>query len=75
VNEAVLGGSANVTLTIKKSGKVVKTIKIANARMNATQSAKFTCRLAKGTYTFYVSATTAAGGRSTNTASNRLTVK
>lgn len=75
VNEAVLGGTANVTIKIKKSGKIVKTLRIANARMNSTQKATFTCRLAKGSYTFYVSATTAAGGRSTNTAFNRLTVK
>ena len=75
VNEAVLGGSANVTIKIKKSGVVVKTLKIRNASMNSTHTAKFTCKLAKGKYTFYVSATTVAGGVSSNTASNRLTVK
>ena len=79
VNEAVLGGTANVTITIKKVGKVVskvvKSFRIPNVRMNSAQVKKFTCTLAKGKYTFYVSATTAAGGMSMNTASNTLTVK
>ena len=75
VNEAVLGGTANVTIKIKKGGVVVKTLKARNVTMNATHTAQFTCKLAKGKYTFYVSATTAAGARSINTASNTLRVK
>jgi len=75
VNEAVLGGTANVTISIQKSGRTVKTLKVANARMNTLQTAKFTCKLAKGKYVFYVSASTAAGAVSTNSAFNTLTVK
>ena len=43
--------------------------------MNTLQTAKFTCKLAKGKYVFYVSASTAAGAVSTNSAFNTLTVK
>ena len=75
VNEAVLGGAANVTIQIQKSGRVVKTMKIAGVSMNSSQTAKFTCKLAKGKYTFTVSASTAAGAVSTNLAFNTLTVK
>ena len=73
VDEAVLGGAADVTIQIKKSGKVVKTFKIAKAPMNSPQTKKFTCNLAKGKYVFYVSA--AVGAASSNIASNTLTVK
>ena len=43
--------------------------------MNSLQKAKFVCKLPKGTYKFYVSAVTTAGGVSSNTASNTLKVK
>jgi len=76
VNEAVLGGKADVKITIKsKAGAVVKTLKVSDAEMNAQQSVSFTCKFKRGTYKFYVSASTAAGAVSTNTAWNTLTVK
>jgi hypothetical protein len=76
VNEAVLGGFARVTIAIEnRAGRVVKTLRVASAPMNAPQSARFTCSLARGRYRFYVSAVSSSGARSINTASNRLTVR
>jgi hypothetical protein len=69
-------GTAKAIIQIKnKAGKVVKTLKPASVAVNAAQKATFTCKLAKGKYTFYVSATDAAGNPSSNTAVNKLTVK
>jgi hypothetical protein len=69
VNEAVLGGTSAVKISIKnnKTGAVVKNI-AKSVTMNSAASASFTCKLAKGVYTFTVT----AGGSS---ASNTLTVK
>ena len=70
VNEAVLGGSNAVKITINnKRGAVVKTI-TKTVAMIAAASVSFKCNLAKGKYTFTVSATGAA-----KSASNTLTVK
>ena len=69
-------GTASAVITIKnKAGKVVKTLKPGSKAVNALQSATFTCKLAKGKYKFYVTATDAAGNPSSNTAVNKLTVK
>ena len=43
--------------------------------VNVAQKVSFKCKLAKGKYTFSVSATDAAGNPSSNTAVNKLTVK
>ena len=76
VNEAVMGGFADVTITIKNpAGKVVARKAAKAVLMNSAHSLSFTCNLPKGTYRFHVSATTAAGARSANTASNTLTVR
>ena len=75
VNEPIVGGVADVTIRIQKSDRVVKTLRIMSVPMNSLQKAKFTCRLAKGTYRFYVSATTTSGAVSSNTAWNTLKVK
>jgi hypothetical protein len=75
VIEPVLGGVADVTIRIQKSGRVVKTLRVMDAPMNSLQRRTFTCTLAKGTYRFYVSATTKAGAVSSNTAWNTLKVK
>ena len=72
------GGTATVTIKIKNSaGKVVKTLGPYKGKaVNRLLSATFTCRLAKGSYRFYVSATDAAGNAQVLPAgSNRLTVK
>ena len=69
-------GTAKAVITIRnKAGKVVKTLKPAAVAVNAPQKVTFTCKLAKGKYTFSVTATDAAGNASSNTAANKLTVK
>jgi hypothetical protein len=69
-------GTATAVITIKnKAGKVVKTLKPGAVAVNAPQHVSFTCKLAKGKYTFSVTATDAAGNPSSNTAVNNLTVK
>ena len=70
VNESVLGGTAAVKVVITtKAGKIVKTV-AKSVTMNSAASISFKCKLAKGTYTFTVSAVGAA-----KSASNTLTVK
>jgi len=69
VNEQVLGGTADVKVTItSKAGKVVKTIQARGVKMNAAASVSFRCKLAKGTYSYTVSAGSA-------TATSKLIVK
>lgn len=77
VNDAAPNlGAATAVIKIKnKAGKVVKTIKTGPKAVNVLQKATFTCKLAKGTYKFYVTATDAAGNVGGNTAVNKLTVK
>ena len=77
VNDAAPNlGTATAVIKIKnKAGKVVKTLKPGSKAVNTLQSASFTCKLAKGTYKFYVTATDAAGNASSNTAVSKLTVK
>ena len=77
VNDAAPNlGKATAVIKIKnKAGKVVKTIKPGAKTVNVLQKATFTCKLAKGTYKFYVTATDAAGNKASNTAVNKLTVK
>ena len=77
VNDAAPNlGTATAVIKIKnRAGKVVKTIKPGAKAVNVLQKATFTCKLAKGTYKFYVTATDAAGNKATNTAVNKLTVK
>ena len=55
-------GKATVVIKVKnRAGKVVKTIKAGQVAVNVTVSAKFTCTLAKGAYTYTVYATDVAG--------------
>jgi hypothetical protein len=69
-------GSATTTVTIKNAkGKIVKTIHAGTKPVNTLQRATFKCKLAKGKYTFNVTAVDAAGNASTVTATNTLTVK
>jgi len=70
------GGKATVVIKVKsRGGKVVKTIRAGQVAVNKTLSAKFGCRLAKGTYRFYVYATDMAGNGPAKIGSNKLTVK
>jgi hypothetical protein len=77
VNDAAPNlGTATAVIKIKnKAGKVVKTIKPGSKNVNVLQKATFTCKLARGTYRFYVTAIDAAGNKSSNTAVNKLAVK
>jgi hypothetical protein len=77
VNDAAPSqGTASAVITIKnKAGKVVKTIKPGAKAVNVLQTATFTCKLAKGTYKFYVTATDGAGNVAAKAAVNKLTVK
>jgi hypothetical protein len=69
-------GTATAIIKIKnKAGKVVKTIKPGVKAVNVLQKATFTCKLAKGTYKFYVTATDAAGNVTAKAAVNKLTVR
>lgn len=69
-------GKATVVIKIKKrSGKVVQTIKAGAVAANAKVSMKFTCKLAKGVYTYAVYATDMAGNTQAKAGSAKLTVK
>jgi hypothetical protein len=69
-------GTATAVIKIKnKAGKVVKTLKPGVKAVNVLQKATFTCKLARGTYKFYVTATDAAGNVTAKAAVNKLTVK
>ena len=71
VDEAVLGGTAAVTIQVKNAaGAVVKTIKVAAAPMNQDNSVAFKCTFKKGTYKYTVSVANAK-----NVASATLKVK
>jgi cytochrome c len=69
-------GKATVVIKIKtRSGRVVGTIKAGSKAVNTALSATFTCKLAKGTYTYYVYATDVAGNAQSKAGSAKLTVK
>jgi len=72
---AGLSPSAKVVIEIKRSKSTAKTITIASAPTNAPQTCSFKCKLAKGTYKWYVSATDLAGNPQANVASATLKVK
>ena len=77
VNDAAPNlGTATAVIKIKnRAGKVVKTIRPGAKAVNVLQKATFTCKLAKGKYKFYVTATDAAGNVAVKAAVNKLTVK
>ena len=55
-------GTATVWIKIKNShGKTVKTISAGSVTVNESLKATFRCKLAKGTYKYYVYATDASG--------------
>ena len=77
VNDAAPNlGTATAIIKVKnRAGKVVKTTKPGVKAVNLLQKATFTCKLAKGTYKFYVTATDAAGNVTAKAAVNKLTVR
>jgi len=69
-------GTAAVSIKIKnRAGKVVKTMSAGAKSVNAQLTKNFRCRLAKGTYRYYVYATDASGNAQSKIGSARLTVK
>jgi hypothetical protein len=76
VDAAPNGGTATAVKIVIKNryGKVVKTIRLGTKKVNTAYSVRFTCKLAKGTYRFYVSGKDVAGNTA-KVGSNRLTVR
>ncbi len=73
---AGLSPTADVVIKIKRSnGRTAKTIEANGVPVRSSQTASFTCKLTKGKYTWYVSATDLAGNTQENIASAQLTVK
>ena len=67
--------TANVTIVVKKSsGSTVKTIKLGSRRTGRAYSASFVCKLAAGSYRYYVYATDLAGNHQAKVGTNALTV-
>jgi len=61
VNEAVLGGTTDVKIVISnKAGKVVKQVNARGVKMNVAASYSFRCKLAKGSYSYTVTAGSAS---------------
>jgi len=68
-------GTAAVTITIKLKTRIVKTIKIAGVPANTLRSYSFKVTLKKGSYTWMVKATDAAGNVGKASAAKKLVVK
>jgi hypothetical protein len=65
-----------VQIKVKNSrGTVVKKVTLKRQPTATTKSWKFTCKLAKGTYRYYVYATDAAGNKQSRVGSARFVVK
>lgn len=65
-----------VTIVIRNSrNRRVKTLELRNKLPNRTLTATFRCRLARGTYRFYVHATDSAGRKAAVPAVNKLIVR
>lgn len=65
---------ATVTIKVRKGAKIVKTFKLGDQPANKALTAKFTCTLPKGKYTFIVYATDLAGNAQRSAGHNTLTV-
>jgi FG-GAP repeat len=67
--------TATVTIKIYKHTKLKKTITVGSVATNSTQSYKWKCKLAKGSYTWKVYAKDLAGNGQSSVGSKKLTVK
>jgi DNA-binding beta-propeller fold protein YncE len=67
--------SATVTIKIYKGTKLKKTLSAGVKATNSAQSYKWTCSLLKGSYTWKLYATDAAGNAQASVSSKALTVK
>ncbi|MCX6373129.1 MAG: hypothetical protein NTX16_08605 [Actinobacteria bacterium] len=72
---AVSCGEATVKLQIVKGTRVVKTISVGSKPTNVVLAYRFKTALRKGTYTWRVLATDAAGNKAVDTLFAKLTVK
>jgi hypothetical protein len=68
-------GSGSLTITLARSGKVVKTLRFSAIKLSGTQSFAFKVTLKKGTYTWTARATDAAGNVQAQGSVKKLTVK
>ena len=70
------GGTASVKIVVKTAkGKSVTKLTYRAVAVNSSETARFKCKLARGSYRFFVYATDAAGNRQTTVASNRLVIR
>jgi len=70
--------SPQTTITIRirtLGGRLSKTVNLGRRASNMTQNVSFRCRLRRGTYRFFITATDLAGNRQIHVGSNRLTVR
>ncbi len=68
--------SASVVIDVKNArGKVVRVLTYKNESVGKLLAASFVCKLARGSYRFYVRATDTAGNPQVRIVSNRLTVR
>lgn len=73
---AGLSPIASVVIRVKRAnGTTAKTLRVADAPVNADGSVRFTCNLRRGRYTWYVYATDLAGNPQANVARARLRVR
>jgi hypothetical protein len=68
-------GEATATITIKRVGKVVKSIRLTGVPTNKTSRCSFRVTLAKGGYTWTVKATDISGNVGKVSAAKKLTVQ
>jgi hypothetical protein len=73
--EDAISPSTVVAIRIVRSGTVVKTLALGRQTSGATHTARFVCRLLRGTYRFRVYARDEAGNAQSRRGSNTLTVR
>jgi hypothetical protein len=67
---------AQVVIRIRRSdGRSVRTIVLTKRRLNVSQTTRFRCGLARGTYRYFVYAGFAGAGKQTQVGSNRFVVR
>jgi hypothetical protein len=72
---AVTCGSATVRIQIRKGSRVVRTIIVGSKATNQALTFRYKVALKKGSYTWRVVATDAAGNKAVDMLAARLTVK
>jgi len=72
---AISCGKATVKIEIKKGSRVVKTVSVGTKATNVALTYGYKTALGKGTYTWRVLATDAAGNKAVDTLAAKLTVK